>query len=108
MSWSRKKREIDLEELKRLHGERLDDGEIAQKLGVSRAVIARRRKELGLPVNRRKGRPRQAEEMPAKPATLAQPTSGKKADYVRVIADLRRRRDELNGAIAALEPFAKD
>lgn len=46
---------IDLERLKQLHAEGKNDGEIAAEIGVERSTIAKARKRLGLPANRKVG-----------------------------------------------------
>ncbi|GFN21928.1 hypothetical protein [Thermanaeromonas sp. C210] len=46
---------IDLERLRQLHGEGKSDAEIAAEIGMERSTIAKARKRLGLPANRRVG-----------------------------------------------------
>ncbi|WP_406676396.1 hypothetical protein [Moorella sp. ACPs] len=48
-------RVIDLEKLKELHARGMTDGEIAAEIGMERTTVAKARKRLGLPANRKVG-----------------------------------------------------
>lgn len=64
------RKEIDVEELKRLHGEGLPDGEIGKHLGCSTGTILGRRRKLGLPANRGSFGKRRASRQPKAVAAI--------------------------------------
>lgn len=51
----RPKNQVDLAKIRELHAKGYPDGEIAARMGLSRAAVVRARKEMGLAANRKRG-----------------------------------------------------